>query len=104
MNMVRQGDVLLVAVDEQPPVGTQIKDQVILAEGEMTGHAHRLSGTILEWSVDGQRYVRVERGVGYLSHEDHDATPAGVLPAETTYKVIPQREYNLEGQWRRVID
>ena len=40
---IRQGDVLLVPVDNVAPAAATTKVQVILAEGEITGHAHRLS-------------------------------------------------------------
>ena len=105
MKQVRQGDVLLAAVDMEPPKDARKQREVILADGELTGHAHRLSAPeVLEWEVEGQRYVRVSGGPGVLSHEDHDPTPVPVLEPGATYRVIPQREYSLEGQWQKVVD
>ncbi|MCC6388311.1 MAG: hypothetical protein IT302_13135 [Dehalococcoidia bacterium] len=41
---IRQGDVLLVPVDTAPPADAARTSEVVLALGEITGHAHRLSG------------------------------------------------------------
>ena len=103
MNQIRQGDVLLMAVNIKPPKGLKPKQEIILAEGELTGHAHRLRGKeIFEWNVGGQRYFRAIEGE--LSHEDHDPTPVRVLNPDVTYQIIHQQEWSLEQQWRRVVD
>ena len=101
---IRQGDVLLIPVDKAPPEGLQTQEQVILAVGELTGHAHRLSGQVLEWLENGDRYVRVQGEAGMLQHEEHDPVPVAVIQPETTYRVIPQQETDLRGQWRKVTD
>lgn len=103
---VRQGDILLVAVDVAPPEDARRTSEVILAVGEVTGHAHRLhADAILEWSMDGQRYVYVlGEAPGAISHEEHDPAPAAVVTPEVTYRVVPQREWDLSGQWRPVVD
>lgn len=106
IDQIRQGDVLLVPVDQAPPQGLSPLREAILALGEMTGHAHRLAGTVLDWTEeDGRRYVRVlgDRP-GELSHEDHDPMPAAVVAPEQTYCVVAQREWNLSEQWRKVQD
>jgi len=104
MKQIRQGDVLLEKVDRLPPKEIKPQREVVLAEGELTGHAHRVkSSAIYDWSEDNQRYIMV-KGEGELFHEDHDPVPAKVLEPNTTWRVIPQKEWNLEGQWRRVID
>ena len=105
MKQIRQGDVLLESVDIDMPDGLKPKKEVILAEGELTGHAHRLKAAeVYEWEIDGQKYVRVINETGELSHEDHDPTPVKVVEPDTTYRVIPQREWDLENQWRKVVD
>ena len=101
---IRQGDVLLVPVDKEPPVDLAPVTQIILALGESTGHAHRLSGLVLDWEVDEQRYVRVDGEAGLLSHEDHDPVPAAVVESGQTYRVVLQEEWDLAGQWRKVED
>ncbi len=106
IGIIRQGDVLLVPVDVPAPADAAISREVILAEGEITGHAHRLRGTeVLEWSIDGQRYIRVRGAeLGTLQHEDHDPVPAAVVAPEVTYRVVQQRVWDLSGQWRKVQD
>lgn len=104
IGQIRQGDVLLVPIEVEPPADITPSAQCILALGEVTGHAHRLTGTVLEWSIGDQRYVRVVGDVGSLSHEDHDPTPAAVVTPGQTYRIVHQREWDLQGQWRQVVD
>jgi hypothetical protein len=104
---VRQGDVLLVPVDEVPdgarPRG-RVDGRVVLAEGEVTGHAHaiRSTGATLLGAGD-ERYLRVTTPVT-LDHEEH--SPIEVAPG--TYRVVIQREYVPPEisvvPFRRVID
>lgn len=103
---IRQGDVLLVPVDIDMPEGLKAKSEVCLAEGELTGHSHVLTAPqIFEWEVEEQRYVRIEGDdLGKLKHEDHDPEPVAVVEPNVTYRVIPQQEVDLSGQWQRVID
>jgi len=42
--------------------------------------------------------------MGTLRHEDHDPDPATVVVPETTYRVVPQHDWGLSGQWRKVVD
>jgi len=106
LDQIRQGDILLVAVEVEPPEDARTSTEVILAEGEVTGHAHRLRSTeVLEWSVNGQRYVRVEGTErGTLSHEDHDPDPVAVIQPGVTYQVVSQYQMDLSQQWRKVVD
>ena len=104
---IRQGDVLLVPVDNVAPAAATTKVQVILAEGEITGHAHRLSAGagVLEWTEGEDRFVQVLGAInGALSHEDHDPAPAAVVTPGQTFRVVPQNEWDLSGQWRQVVD
>jgi hypothetical protein len=92
--MARQGDVLLVEVDDELPRGCVIADfgggDVILARGEATGHAHRMAShaAALYRAPDGACYLRADESTA-LVHEEHDPIP--VPPG--TYRVIRQREY-----------
>ncbi|MCC6387945.1 MAG: hypothetical protein IT302_11250 [Dehalococcoidia bacterium] len=106
LGQIRQGDVLLIPVSNTPTADAVISEEVVLALGEVTGHAHRLRGTaVLEWHEQGERFVRVlGEEMGTLSHEDHDPVPAHVVATEQTYRVIQQREWNLAGQWQQVAD
>jgi hypothetical protein len=103
---IRQGDILLVPVETAIPVDAVRSTEVVLAMGETTGHAHRLAAPeVLEWKANGQRYVRViGPAPGTLAHEDHDPIPAPVVAPEVTYLVVPQHEWDLRGQWKKVKD
>ena len=92
MNMLRQGDVLLIQVDSIPQDAQREKGPIILAHGEATGHAHKIklkSARIFQ--KEGQRFLRVPTQA-LLEHEEHTNlyVPAG------DYEVIIQREYSPE--------
>ena len=94
--MKRQGDILIVMVDAIPQ-GAAKKTTRVLAEGEATGHAHKLdAGDVYE--KYGVLYFKADEVVR-LNHEEH-----GQLSFEPgVYRVIQQREYEPEG-WRNVED
>lgn len=100
MNQVhfRHGDLLMVQVSAIPTTAKKVAHG-ILAEGEVTGHAHRLQhGVVFQ---DGDRLYFESDGTAVVTHEEHAtiAFPAGV------YEVIRQREYNpFEDAARRVAD
>ena len=108
--MIRQGDVFLVPFDEKVewlvPVSKKInKDKpipadngrVVLAYGEVTGHAHALHSNMI-------RHYRDTEGSGLtvtqlvvdkptmLRHEEHPALPVN----KGKYHVVRQREYSPE--------
>lgn len=89
---LRQGDVLLVPVDEIPGVARPLRragGRVVLAEGEVTGHAHAIrSSAAALLGTDDERYLRVAAPVS-LDHEEHG--PIAIAPG--TYRVVIQREY-----------
>jgi len=98
----RQGDVLLVQIDSLPnklkPVPLD-QARVILAYGEVTGHAHAIEALqAVLYQKDDKRYLSVPIGA-VLRHEEHAELPI----AAGTYEVIRQREYEHNG-WRRVAD
>ena len=94
--MKRQGDILIVKI-VRVPEGAVKQQNRVLAEGEATGHAHRLdNGDVYE--KGGVLYFRAEEVV-HLNHEEH-----GQITFEPgIYKVVRQREYEPEG-WRNVAD
>ena len=98
----RQGDVLLVPVNEIPNGSiSEASDgsRVVLAYGEVTGHAHAIDSTLAATFQHGQeRFLKVEPGA-ILRHEEH--SPLNLAPG--AYRVIIQREYEPSG-WRRVAD
>jgi hypothetical protein len=89
----RQGDVLLVKVDGLPLEAVPevlTEDRIVLAYGEVTGHAHALSTTYAEaYGHDADRYVVAKEGAT-LRHEEHN--PIVLEPG--VYRVVRQREYS----------
>ncbi|MBW4623682.1 MAG: hypothetical protein KME17_30515 [Cyanosarcina radialis HA8281-LM2] len=97
MKPIRQGDVIL-----QP--ATQIEGKKLshltLAEGEVTGHSHRISDGQAElYERDGTLYLRVLSETATLTHEEHKA----IQIPQGNWMVNIQREYEPEG-WRYVAD
>lgn len=104
---VRQGDVLLLPIDCIPAGVKPVQrdgGRVVLAYGEVTGHAHAVRSSAATLLEDGaERFLRVTAPV-VLHHEEHAAID--VHPG--TYRVVIQREYvatvdSIEW-WRRVED
>jgi hypothetical protein len=103
----RQGDVLLIAVEAIPTDATPERrtGRIVLAEGEVTGHAHAIAEPDARtFTHDGQRYL-LTRSVAQLVHEEH--APIDVRAG--TWRVVIQREYEPpavpEAQpWRQVVD
>jgi hypothetical protein len=100
----RQGDVLLVRVDKAPK-GKRIsreRGRLVLAYGEVTGHAHVITSRRAEGiETDlGERFYRVlAQGGVALTHEEHDTI---VLP-QGDYQDITQVEHSPWGV-RQVAD
>ena len=103
----RQGDVLIERVDAIPAgaaLRERDKGRVILAYGEVTGHAHAIDDSVeaptavLLDSVDGLAFLKVD-ALSRLVHEEHST----IELAPGNYRITTQREYEPEG-WRRVAD
>ena len=97
----RQGDVLLIRIDRIPAGTTEVaRRHLVLAEGEVTGHAHRIESesAVMLTTAESATFVRLSKKA-QLIHEEHAAID---LPAGT-YKVIRQREYT-PTEIRRVAD
>jgi hypothetical protein len=96
--MFRQGDVLLVPVQPERlprhfrPLPRDAGGRLVLALGEVTGHAHAVAAPDAELLGDpesvGERFLRIVTAA-QLTHEEHAAIP---LPAGL-YRVVRQREY-----------
>lgn len=102
---VRQGDVLIVAIKELPRGAQALPHEggrVVLAHGEVTGHAHSVAGAVARlFAVSGveDRFLEVSARVAVL-HEEH----APIMLSPGTYRVIRQREYDDAEEVRRVAD
>lgn len=97
-HIIRQGDVMLVKVGTQDLTDFEkVKrdsGRVVLAYGEVTGHAHAIHERHVALYVNPKqpesRILRVEGNVCYLKHEEH--SKHALSPGD--YKVITQREYH----------
>ena len=113
---IRQGDVLLVPIDAIPAGAVAVPREagrVVLAHGEVTGHAHAFTGTrtmLMElpepiamrmFSRPVSRFVTVPEP-DTLWHEEH--TARGVAADNVgAFAVITPREYTPWGD-RAVLD
>lgn len=105
---VRQGDVLLIAVPESAIPTLLVSeprsrtDGVVLAHGEITGHAHVVrSDRATRFRDDaGGAFLHIAGSVSAsLVHEEH----ATISLAPGWYRQIGQREYRPEGV-KSVVD
>jgi hypothetical protein len=104
-NQVRQGDVFL---DPLPtpvspsaiPAPTE-DNRVVLAHGEVTGHAHAVyDPSSVALLSEGDGTFLVGKKDADLRHEEHAPVP---VKEGVGYEVIIQREYR-EQEVRRVLD
>ena len=103
--LVRQGDVLLLAVAGLPDGVQELAPDgrgLVLAEGEATGHAHAVVGGRARLLQEGRgswrgnrRFLVVEQAAA-LVHEEH--APLELTPG--VYELRRQREYRPD-VWQR---
>lgn len=100
----RHGDVIIKKIDSIK--GNRVKDNltqdIILAEGEVTGHAHRIKtgdGEVKLFEKQGILYLKVLSKKATITHEEHKPIE---IP-EGLYEINIQREYEPQG-WRQVKD
>lgn len=94
--MIRQGDVLLIPVDE-PRTPKRAMDETgqplagLVVHGERTGHAHRLPARVYD-APNGSRLLMLERPTP-LTHEEHAhiEVPAGWWEIRQQREHIPAR-------------
>ena len=101
----RQGDIFFVKLDEKLNLdgATTLKNGVI-ARGETTGHAHRVSKASLAagaalYLLGRSLYLRAPEAEATIVHEEHQPVQ---LPAGA-YAVVNQQEFDGLA-WRRVLD
>jgi hypothetical protein len=105
MQPIRQGDVILLCLKQSAsPAAPQELGKKLphltLAEGEVTGHSHRISeGQAELYEKEGILYLRVLSDTATLTHEEHKA----IQIPQGSWMVRIQREYEPEG-WRYVAD
>jgi len=92
MSLYRQGDVLIAAVAKLPPDSRPLA-HLTLAEGEITGHAHRVvprpGSTAQLLAAEGSLFLRIAGGGADVVHEEHG--PIGLDAG--LYRSWRQREY-----------
>ena len=91
--MFRQGDVLIIEVGalpegEQREVGRD-NGRIVLAYGEVTGHAHAIRGLDVKMIAVGDSCFLQSASPFVVEHEEH--TPMHI--PEGMYQVLRQREY-----------
>jgi hypothetical protein len=97
MQPIRQGDVILTSIEK---IAGKKLPHLILAEGEVTGHKHRISDGKAElYEKEGTLYLRVLSETATLTHEEHKQ----IQVPQGEWMVRIQREYEPEG-WRYVAD
>lgn len=99
MAQYRHGDLLLERVDF-PPVDLTPTSTRVLAEGENTGHAHRVDQQARILRDDGwTRFVHAQ-GPTALTHEEHARIdlPPGL------YRIVRQREFLPESWQSRYVE
>ena len=104
----RQGDVCIIPIDKMPAGLTPVardNGRVILAYGEVTGHAHALVEREVdlfapgEASIMAEKFLRIGGGGAALTHEEH----ATIMLPPGEYEVRQQREYS-PAELTRVLD
>lgn len=100
--LYRQGDILFKRVSKAPSKkNRQYRPDGVIAEGETTGHMHRVSNTKKAevYEIDGKLMLSTPKGIRIL-HEEH----APVALPKGNYEVIRQREFSPKGRAIRVAD
>lgn len=95
----RQGDVLVLRLEETAECGNQCSapGEVILALGEVTGHAHRITSeevALFDIPKELDKLLTTGKTAKQLRHEEHGTIE---LPA-SDFIVRRQREYLPEGE------
>jgi len=99
--MYRHGDVIILDPVSLPD-GAEQSVSDIVAEGEATGHAHRVvNGEV--WHHGSDLFVSSRKDAA-LTHEEHARLPLPALDPGMAYPIIIQREYDDEQEWRQVTD
>lgn len=110
VEIYRQGDVLIKRVRTIPTGAkpkARDKGRVILAYGEVTGHAHQVmvadqlpaaDDAVLLTVAESATFLRLAKKA-QLVHEEH----AAIDLAPGTYEIVHQREWTPWGE-RRVVD
>jgi len=88
--MYRHGDILVAPVESIPKAARKVQ-HLVLAEGELTGHSHRISegGAAVLFQTESEMFLDVVGRIATLVHQEHGPIE---LP-QGKYRVWRQREY-----------
>lgn len=102
--IIQQGDVIIERIEAIPAEtkkGTLKAGNIILAEGEVTGHAHRITqvaGVTFREGADGMFYLANPKELSVTHEEHHTVTiPPG------TWRVRKVREYDHFAEEARAV-
>jgi hypothetical protein len=96
MNMYRHGDLLIVRMGDCPESVSHRMRRMVLAEGEITGHAHVIAAP---GRLTGDRLILPEGGT--ISHDEHRS----IVLEPGDYRVIHQQQFTpITSRWARVRD
>jgi hypothetical protein len=90
MALYRHGDLLVSRVDDLPPNARRLH-HLVLAQGELTGHSHRIAerDAAVLFETDQGLFLHVTQSVATLVHQEH-----GPIELQSGYyEVWRQREY-----------
>ncbi len=97
----RQGDVVITAESAPNPNTLQVcqdSDAKILAYGETTGHAHRVTRGNVEvfkgiGAIPATKWLKALTEIE-IEHEEHPTQKLPPLPPDQLYKINIEKEYN----------
>lgn len=108
--IISQGDVVFIPIEQFPPefvaTFTKPKGNNVIAEGDVTGHAHRVNGGEFELLTQGEikeavsmMLIRIKEEC-LIEHEEHES-----FPIQGDYIAVIQQEIDpFEGIVRQVQD
>ncbi len=100
-NQARHGDVYLTRAEEAPDFSQmKVVSHGRVAEGEVTGHSHRLVGDAQLFERNGEMWIRTGPKESAIIHQEHNRID---LPKDSALRVTIQREMDWEGP-RNVAD
>lgn len=96
----RQGDIFIESTAEIPSDAVE-QSNLVLAEGEATGHRHRIAEhhTARLFAHGRQLYLNVIADEAHVVHDEHQTIPLG----RGLYRVWRQREFDPLSQRRPTV-
>lgn len=103
-DVVRQGDILFTPVDKMPNMEHKPIATGIIAEGEATGHHHRVAvledAALFTCGWRENKYLSVGPNGVSIVHEEHHTVK---LAPNTTYEVHQAREFDYLAETMRYV-